>query len=327
MTHARPWHRRTFLAAAAGASLAPAQLARAAGSSLVFMTDWKAQAEHGGFYQALASGLYARAGLNVALRAGGPQSDNTRLLAAGAIDLAMISNSFQAMTLAARGADVKIVMASFQKDPQILMAHAGTGITSIASMKGRPVYIGDASIPSYWRYLRARFGFEDKQIRKYGFSLAPWLRDRQAIQQGYLSSEPYMAAQAGAKPQVFLLADGDFPGYAGMVGATGKYLALRPDLVRAFIAASSQGWLDYLTGDPGAANRLIKRDNPEMTDGLLAFARKQMLDRNMVLVTGGKPGMMTAARWDAFRKLGIEVGLYPKSLKAISAYRLDFLPK
>lgn len=328
MTGQRSLDRRTFLAASA-ASLAASAEARAATSSLVFMTDWKAQAEHGGFYQALATGLYAKAGLKVTLRAGGPQTDNTRLLAAGAIDLAMVSNSFQAMTLAARGADVKIIMAAFQKDPQVLMAHAGTGITSIASMKGRPVYIGDASIPSYWQFLRARFGFTDGQIRKYGFSLAPWLRDPKAIQQGYLSSEPYLAVQAGARPQVFLLAEGDFPGYAAMVGATGKYLKLRPDLVRAFIAASAEGWRTYLTGDPTPANRLIKRDNPEMTDGLIAFARRQMLERGIVLsgdaLTKG-PGAMTAARWDAFRAMGIEIGLYPKSLKAISAYRLDFLP-
>lgn len=318
--------RRLFIAAA-GAALAPLPL-RAAGRQLLFMTDWKAQAEHGGFYQALATGLYDKAGIAVTIRAGGPQSDNTRLLAAGAIDMAMISNSFQALTLAARGARVKVVMAAFQKDPQILMAHAGSGIGSIAQMKGRPIYIGDASIPSYWQFLRARFGFTDDQIRKYGFSLAPWLRDPRAVQQGYLSSEPYMAVQANAKPQVFLLADNDFPGYAAMVGATDRLLKLRPDLVRAFVAASRQGWLDYLTGDPEPANRLIKADNPEMTDGLLRFARRQMVDKGIVLsgdAASQGPGAMSKARWEAFRKLAAQTGVYPKSMGVSGAYRLDML--
>ena len=139
---------------------------------IVFATDWKAQAEHGGFYQALAKGFYAKRGLNVKIRPGGPQSDNPRLIAAGAIDIAMASNGFQALNLIAAGADVKVVMASFQKDPQVMMVHPEMGAKSLNDLKGMPIFMSDSAIATFWPWLKARFGYSDRQIRKYSYSLA-----------------------------------------------------------------------------------------------------------------------------------------------------------
>lgn len=296
--------------------------------AVTFYTDWKAQAEHGGFYQAVALGLYEKRGLKVTIRAGGPQTDNTRLLAAGAIETGMLSNSFQALNLAAKGADVKVVMAPFQKDPQVLMVHPGTGVRSIADLKGRPIYVADAALGSYWPWLKRKFGFTDAQMRKYAYSLLPWLRNKQAAQEGYLSSEPFTASKAGVKPQVFLLADAGWTGYAAMVAFRGEVIRKEPQVVRAFVEATREGWQSYMTGDPTPGNKLILKDNPEMTPELLAFARKKMIEHGVVISGEAKAqsiGAMTPARWTQFQKDMSALGLTPKTLDPSKAYTLDYL--
>lgn len=293
---------------------------------VTFATDWKAQAEHGGFYQALAKGFYARRGLEVTIRPGGPQVDNPRLMAAGALDIAMASNNFQPINLVAAGADVKAVMATFQKDPQVLMVHPHVAATSIAEMKGMPIFISDSAVGTFWPWLKARFGFRDNQIRKYTYSLAPWLANRDTVQEGYLSSEPYTAAtQAGITPKVFLFADAGYPGYSAMVMARGDFIQSKPDVVRRFVEASIEGWKDYVWGNPAPANALIMQDNPEMTEDLISYAIKAMRANNM-LGPKEQVGLMTHARWESFYLEMAALGIVPGRLNIRDAYTLEFLP-
>lgn len=294
-------------------------------TKITFATDWKAQAEHGGFYQALARGFYADLGLEVTIRPGGPQSDNPRLIAAGALDFAMASNSFQPVNMLAAGADVKVVMASFQKDPQVLMVHPHIQATSIADLKGRPVFLSDAATAAFWPWLKARFSFQDQQIRKYNYSLAPWLVNHETVQEGYLSSEPFTAMQQGIIPKVFLFSDAGYPGYAGMVMVRGPYLRENPDTVKAFVAATIKGWKDYLWGDPTAGNALILKDNPEMTPELLSYAI-DALKANGMVGTKDEVGSMDPSRWQQFYSEMSELGAVPKGVDVTSAYSLDYLP-
>ncbi|HEX6865738.1 MAG TPA: ABC transporter substrate-binding protein, partial [Caulobacteraceae bacterium] len=226
-----------------------------------FATDWRAQAEHGGFYQALATGEYAKRGLDVSIVQGGPGVNVPQLLASGAVELGMGSNSFIVLNLAQEKVPVKAVAAFMQKDPQVLIAHPDTGVNSIADMKGRPILLADASVAAFWVWLKARYGFTDDQVRKYTFNNGPFLADKQAIQQGYLSSEPYtIEQQAGFKPAVFLLADEGYPGYATMVLASDSLISSNPQAVQAFIDASAAGWKSYLHGDPKPGDDLILKD-------------------------------------------------------------------
>jgi NitT/TauT family transport system substrate-binding protein len=318
--------RRTFTAGAAALALGmmlPGGAARAEAQGparkLTFVTDWKAEAEHGGFYQAIATGLYARRGLDVTLRQGGVGMDPQRLLAAGAVDMALGSNSFFQLNLTQAGADVVSVAAFFAKDPTILMTHPRPDVTSLADLKGRPIMIGDPSVTTMWAWLKAKFGYEDRQIRKYTFNLAPFLTDRNAVQQGYVTSEPYTAEKAGVKPQVFLLADAGYAPYGALVMVRGKLLQEKPELVRAFVEASAEGWASYLNGDPAPADALIKRDNPEMDDATLAFARAQMKRYGIVQPSG----VMTEARWQSFVADVTQQGLYPAGLDWHRGVRLD----
>jgi NitT/TauT family transport system substrate-binding protein len=302
---------------------------RAGITNIVFATDWKAEAEHGGFYEAKALGLYAAKGLNVKILMGGPSVNIPQLLGAKAIDFGIGSNQFIAMNLAEAGVPAKAVMAAFQKDPQVLIAHQRDDINSIADMAGKPILISDATVGSFWVWLKAKFGFKDDQIRKYTFDLAPFLSDPNIIQQGYITSEPYTIEKQGVTPKVFLLADAGYPGYACFVLARDDLIAKHPEIVKAFVQASIEGWKDYLTGDPMPANKLIKADNPEMTDDILAQAIQKMRDYHLVIPDGGTAadiGQMTDARWKDFFDTMSAQKLYPANFDYKKAYTLDFLP-
>ncbi|MBN9554563.1 MAG: ABC transporter substrate-binding protein, partial [Alphaproteobacteria bacterium] len=219
---------RTLIALFLCLLIAPAA-AQPARTHITFVTDWKAQAEHGGFYMALAEGLYAKRGLDVTIREGGAQVNVPQLLAGGAADFGIGSNSFIAMNLVKQNVPLRAVMAIFQKDPQVLISHPRRDLTSLSEMQGRPIMISDAAMTSFWPWLKARWKFSDRQIRKYTFNLAPFLVDPNAIQEGYLTSEPFtIEQQAHFKPKVFLLADYGYPGYANMVLVPQKWIDTNP---------------------------------------------------------------------------------------------------
>jgi NitT/TauT family transport system substrate-binding protein len=296
-----------------------------AADTIVLGTDWRAEAEHGGYYQALATGLYAKEGLNVTIRQGGPQVNHNQLLAAGRIDFDIAPNSFIPLNFANEKIPVVAVAAVFQKDPAVLIAHPGQGNDSLAALKGKKIMISPDTRIGFWRFLRAKYGFSDDQIAPYTFNLAPFLADPKAIQQGYLSSEPFEIERAGVKPVVMLLADSGYTSYASIIMTSRKLAAEKPDLVRKFIAASIAGWRSYLDGDPAPANALIKRDNPDMSDALLAFGRDQLKAHDIIGMR--EPiGAMADARWKAFFGVMAQDGLYPPSLDYRTAYTTDFLP-
>jgi NitT/TauT family transport system substrate-binding protein len=332
-------HRRALIAGAgalaATAALAGCQRTEAPVDEegrvrLRFATDWRAQAEHGGFYQALASGAYARRGLNVQILQGGPGVNVPQLLASGAVELGMGSNSFIPMNLVAEGAPVKAVAAFFQKDPQVLIAHPDPALESIADLQGRPFLLADASVTAFWVWLKAKYGFTDDQVRKYTFNLAPFLADERAVQQGYLTSEPYTIEQtAGFTPRVFLLADEGYPSYATMVLAPNAFARDNAAALRSFIAASAEGWRDYIQGDGRAADALIRKDNPEMTQDILDQARDKLKANG--IVDGGDAalyglGTMTPERWQAFFDVTSQAGVYPTNLDWRQAFTTQYLP-
>ena len=297
---------------------------------LRFATDWRAQAEHGGFYQALASGAYEKRGLNVQIIQGGPAVNVPQLLASGAVELGMGSNSFIPMNLVAEGAPVKAVAAFFQKDPQVLIAHPDPSLNSIADLRGRPILLADASINAFWVWLKSKYGFTDDQVRKYTFNLAPFLADERAVQQGYLTSEPYtIEKEAGFTPKVFLLADEGYPSYATMVLAPNAFARDNARALRSFIAASAEGWRDYIQGDGKAADALIRRDNPDMTQDILDQARAKL--KSYGIVNGGDAalyglGAMTFERWRDFFEVTSQAGVYPASLDWRQAFTTQYLP-
>ncbi|NQE64381.1 ABC transporter substrate-binding protein [Caulobacter sp. RHG1] len=296
-------------------------------TAMKLATDWRAQAELGGYYQALATGEYQKRGLDVTLIQGGPAVNVPQLLAAGAVDVGVGSNSFIALNLAKENAPVKAVAAFMQKDPQVLIAHPGQGVNGFADMKGRPILLSDASITAFWVWLRSKYGFTDDQVRKYNYSSAPFLADKRVIQQGYATSEPYLIEkESGIKPAVFLLADSGYPAYASFALVPDSLIAKNPAAVQAFVEATAAGWKSYLYGDAKPGDAAILKDNPEMTQDVLDQAREKMRSYGIV-GKDGEIGQMTDARWAELFKVTSEAGVYPADMDYRKAYTLQFLPK
>ncbi len=256
------------------ASLAPASAA----DKVTFLTSWFAQAEHGGFYQAKATALYYKAGLDVTIKMGGPQVNGTQLLLAGDADFIM---GYDIQVLKGREQNLPLVTvaSSFQFDLQGIMTH--DDVANLAALKGKPILIAGSSHVTFWPWLRAKYGFTDDQIRPYTFNLQPFFADKDVAQQGYLSSEPYQAQQQNEKVKFFLLADGGYPPYGSTIVTTEKMIAEKPGVVARFVKASLEGWRDYMK-DPAPANALIKADNTKMTDGQIAFAIEKLKENKAI---------------------------------------------
>ena len=250
----------------AGTSAAFAQ------EKVVFATNWKAQAGHGGFYQALADGTYKKYGLDVEIQQGGPQVNNRPLLPVGKIDFLMAGNLLQSFDNVKNGVPTVVVASIFQKDPQAIFAHPGQGYNSFKDLTKAPTaFIGKDGQFSFWQWMKAEYGFKDEAIKPYMFNVGPFLADKKSIQQGYSIEEPLsIKAQAGFDPVVHLLADNGFSTYSTTIEARVDMVKTKPETVRKFVEASILGWTNYLYGDNKAANELIKKANPEMTDANLA---------------------------------------------------------
>jgi len=296
---------------------------------VTFGTNWKAQAEHGGFYQAVAAGIYEKHGLEVTIRPGGPQVNHAQLLAAGQIDFNMGGNVFGAFNYVQNDIPMVTVAATFQKDPQILMAHPDQGFETLADLKGHPILISQDARTTYWEWLKVEYDFTDDMIRPYTFNPAPFLADPSVIQQGYLTSEPFaIEREGGFTPKVFLLADAGYDTYSTTIETSWQLVEDDPDLVQRFVNGSIEGWYSYLYGDPTPANELIKADNAEMTDEQIAYSIEKLKEYGIVDSREAETlgiGAMTDQRWRDFFQFAADAGLYPKDLDLSKAYTLQFV--
>jgi NitT/TauT family transport system substrate-binding protein len=295
-----------------------------AADKLVLGTNWFAEAEHGGFYQALATGIYKKYDLDVTIKMGGPQVNGIQLLAGGVIDLWM-GYDFQTLKAIEQGVPVVTIAAFFQKDPQALLAHPD--IKTWEDLKGHTLFIAGGSETSFWPWLKAKYGYTDAQKKPYAFSVAPFLADKSSAQQGYITSEPFAIEQGGVKPTALLMADAGYPPYATTMVTLKKTASDKADVMARFVKASAEGWISYLA-DPTPGNMLIKKDDPKMNDDQLAFGLAQL--KKYAIVTGGDAatkgvGVMTDARWKLTDEAMVTHGLLPAAVDYRQAYTLQFV--
>ncbi len=292
-----------------------------------FTTNWYAQAEHGGFYQAVATGLYQKAGLDVTIKMGGPQVNIMQLMAAGQTDCVMGYDT-QTFKSWEQGINAVTVAAAFQKDPQVLIGHPGV-VNKMEDLKGKTILISSAANTTYWPWLMATYKLEASQARPYTFNIQPFIADKNVVQQGYLSSEPYaIEKEAKFKPNTFLLSDYGWPPYSTTIVCLEKTVKEKPKAVAAFVKASMEGWKSYLKGDPAPANALIKKDNPNMADDKLAHGIKLLNDTGMVF--GGDAarlgaGVVTDARMKATYDMMVAMKLLDPKVDMKKAYTTEFV--
>ncbi len=296
-----------------------------------FATNWLAEAEHGGFYQAKADGTYERYGLDVTILQGGPQTNNRLLLAAGKIEFNLGANMIQAFDAVAGNTPIVAVAAMFQKDPFILMSHPGMGLDRFEDLSRAKAYIGKEALVSVYQWLRTEHGFAEEMVEPYHFNSAPFIRDTTSIQQGYATSEPFeIARQGGFAPNVFLIADYGYESYSTLIETRRDIIEKAPGLVQRFVDASIIGWVHYIYGDSSKGDALILRENPDITLEQLAYSREKL--KAYGIVDSGDTarlgiGVMTDARNARFFAAMVKAGLFAPDLPYTRAYTLDFVGK
>ena len=321
---------RKGMAAAAAAGLVMAFGGQAlALDEIVFGTNWVPEAEHGGFYQAVADGTYEKYGLKVEII---PKADRAMLLG-GKITFYMEGNLLGTFDAVQNDIPSTAVAAMFQKDPQIFMTHPDAGVKSFADLAKVPtIFIGDDLFVTGWQWMKAAYpGFTDEQRKPYPYNLAGFLADPMSANQGYLTSEPYAVEQeAGFTPDVFLMADAGYTTYSTMIAGMTDYIEANPDITKRFVEASIVGWYNYLYGDNTVANDLIKSQNPDMTDGQIAYTTAKMKEYG--LLESGEAleqgiGCMTDDHVDAFYKKMVEAGVVKDGLDLSGAYTTEYVCK
>ena len=294
-----------------------------------FGTNWVAEAEHGGFFQAVADGTYAKYGLDVTIVPGGPNDNNRMLLIAGKLDFFMAANTLMSFDAVANNVPVVTVAAIFQKDPQVLLTHPEANITKLEGLKPLTLFVSKEGISSYFQWLRSEYGFNEDKVRPYTFNPQPFLANKQSAMQGYVTSEPYAIEKtAGFKPGVILLADYGFNSYSTLIETRSDLIDKKPDLVQRFVNASLVGWYNYLYGDNSAANATIKKLNPEMTDELIGYSVAKMKEYG--IVDSGDAlrdgiGAMTDARIASFFDKMVRAHVVRSDIDYRKSYTLRFV--
>lgn len=297
--------------------------------SVTFGTSWFAQAEHGGFYQAVATGIYKEYGLDVTIRMGGPQVNGGQLLMAGTTDFNM-GYAVEALKAIESGVPKVAVAGIFQKDPQALIAHPDVGVTSFEDLKGKKILLASSAQTTFWPFLKAKYGFTDDQVGTYTFNVGPFIADKSIAQQCYITSEPFAVKQEGGfDPVVLLMSDHGYSNYGETIETRRELMESNPDLVQRFVEASIKGWYSYLE-DPTPGNELIQQDNPEMSDEQLAFGFEKLQEYGIIVSGDAESkgiGAMTEARWKELYTSMAEIGVFPKSMPYEEAFSLDFVNK
>jgi NitT/TauT family transport system substrate-binding protein len=296
-----------------------------------FGTNWVAEAEHGGFFQAVADGTYKAYGLDVTIVPGGPNDNNRLLLIAGKIDFFMAANTLMSFDAVANNVPVVTIAAMFQKDPQVLLTHPESKVTKLEELKPLTLFVSKEGISSYFQWLKSEYGFSEEKVRPYTFNPQPFIANKQSAMQGYVTSEPFAVEKSAAfKPGIILLADYGFNTYSTLIETRAEIIDKKADMVQRFVDASIVGWYHYLYGNNAPANEMIKKLNPEMTDELLAFSIAKMKEYG--IVDSGDSlhdgiGAMTDTRMASFFDKMVRAHVVRSDVDYRRAYTLRFINK
>lgn len=323
------WRALTVALAAVLMAGAPAPAQRL--DKVTFGTNWVAEAEHGGFFQAVADGTYKKYGLDVSIVPGGPNENNRMLLIAGKIDFFMAANTLMSFDAVANDVPVVTIAAVFQKDPQVMLTHPDAKVARIEDLKPLTLFVSKEGMTSYFQWLKSEYGFSEKNVRPYNFNPQPFIANPRSAMQGYVTSEPFAVEKAaGFKPNVLLLADSGFNTYSTLIEARRDLIEKKPDMVQRFVDASMVGWYNYIYADNSAGNAMIKKLNPEMTDELLAYSVARM--KQYGIVDSGDSlqngiGAMSDDRYASFFNKMVKAGVVKADLDFRKSYTLRFVNK
>ncbi|MDQ8022111.1 MAG: ABC transporter substrate-binding protein [Moraxellaceae bacterium] len=315
----------TAVAAISGVALAGA--AHAA-EPLTFQMSWRAQAEFGGYYQALAKGFYADCGVDMTIRDGAPGMDSAQLLSAGAVDVALVPQNDTVLQMNRAGFPARAVMAGLQKNLTILLYHEESGIKAPKDIMGKPVLLSQSTRTTVWPFLKAKYGFSDEQLRAYSGQVATWMADKNSVQQGVATQEPFrIKAETGKFPSFFLLADMGYAPYTAIVAVSQKLIDTKPAAVQCLVDASRKGWADFMK-DPKPGFEAILKRNPQTNQELLAYTHQALRSQGIAINEETAKlgvGVITDARWKQHFDLLVSSGVFPADFDYKSTYTTRFI--
>jgi NitT/TauT family transport system substrate-binding protein len=278
-----------------------------------FGTNWLAQAEHGGFYQAVADGTYAKHGLEVTIVEGGPQVNNRLLLTTGKLDFYLGGNLIQAFSALEQNVPTRVAAAIFQKDPQSIITHPH--ISTFEELGKLNLHISKIGMVTFYPFLKAKLALDDARVKPYTFNPAPFIADTNAAMQAYVTSEPFAIEKAsGIRPRVFLLADYGFSSPSNLIETR---VDMGRDVVEKFVKASVEGWVSYLYGDNAKGNALLKLKNPDMSDEKIVYAIAKMKEAG--LVSREKIGVLDTKQISEFYEMLVKIGVMKAGLNPLNA--------
>ncbi|MCC7144848.1 MAG: ABC transporter substrate-binding protein [Phycisphaeraceae bacterium] len=281
--------------------------------------NWVAEPEFGGFYAAKEKGAYAQRSLEVEILPGGAGAPVVQMIASGQVEFGIVSAD-EVIIARSKGADVVGLFAVYQTNPQGIMAHAERGLRTLEEAFKSGTVAVEPGLP-YVKFLRQLYGQPGAQVVPYAGGVAAFLNDKNFAQQCFVFSEPLAAKRQGVQPQVFLIAESGYNPYAGVVATSGAYLKEHEDVVKAFVAATREGWRDYLA-DPGPANAVMGKLNSAMdadTFAQAAGAQAGLLES--AETKAGGLGVMTEERWETLAKQLRELGVIDRAVAAGECFR------
>ena len=286
---------------------------RAAAGKVAIALNWKPEPEFGGLYEAQRIDAFTKRGLELEIT-GGPGAPVVQMVEAGKVEFG-IAAADEVMVARDRGTDIVAVFATYQTNPQGIMVHASRGLGSLADLFAAGGTLAVEPGVAYVKYFQKRFDLAKMKIVPYGFSIAPFLNDKDMAQQVFVTAEPIAARRQGADPQVFLIAESGFNPYAAVVITTGARARGEAKRVADFVAALREGWRGYLD-DPTEANARMGALNKEMdgeTFRLGAEAQRPLIEDDFARQHG--LGAMSLERWTQLGEQLRELGLIDAAAK------------
>ena len=291
---------------------------------VILQTNWYAEAEYGGYYQALAKGYYKEAGLDVRIQQGGPGAYPVQKIAANQVQFA-VARSDDIILAARQKLPVLMLSAQLEHDPQIICLHDQSPVHGFAGLGGRSIMAEPGS--AWISYIQKKYRVVINTIPE-NYGNAQFLADPNFIQQGFITNEPFIFDRLKVPNRFLLISDSGYDPYRALC-TNQAYARDHPDVVRAFVQASIRGWADYLHGDPAPATALISKDYAESTPEVLAFAREKILHYQVAAgdpAKGERIGLITRKRLAEQIAILKDLGLLTEPVTVDQVATFDFLP-
>lgn len=257
---------------------------------------WKHQFEFAAFYAAEAKGFYREAGLAVTIREGGPGINASTEVTTGRADFGVGTSAL--VVDRHEGKPVIALAALMQHSPTALLAKQTATLRNIHQLAGLPIAVDPHNRDEIEAYLLAA-GLKKSQINfvdQHDWGLRALEQGQVAAQAIYISNQPFLIQ---SKEHDYLILQPRSEGidlFGNILFTSEKVLQQRPEVVRAFRAATLKGFVYALSHPEEIAKLILDRYNTqEKSLAHLLYEAREI--QNLTAVDIVEAGYMSRGRW------------------------------